>query len=53
MAILGTLFFQWLPADGWYDATQEIVWVSIGFYAVAFVAAFLLPKRAREDAAVH
>ena len=53
VAILGTLFFQWLPADGWYDATQEIVWVSIGFYAVAFVAAFLLPKRAREDAAVH
>jgi len=50
VAILGTLFFQWLPADGWYDATREIVWVSIGCYAVAFVAGFLLPKRAREDA---
>ena len=49
VAIIGTLFFQWLPDDGWYDATRAILLVSIGLYAVSFLAVFLLPKKARED----
>jgi EmrB/QacA subfamily drug resistance transporter len=52
VAVLGTLLFHWLPADGWYDATEAIGWVTIGCYAASFLAAFLLPMKAREDA-VH
>ena len=45
VAVLGTLFFQWLPGDGWSDATRAvIVWVSIACYAAAFVTV-LLPSR--------
>ena len=27
VAVLGTLFFQWIPEDGWYDATRAVIWV--------------------------
>jgi hypothetical protein len=50
VAIIGTIFFQWLPADGWVDSTEGIVWVSLACYAVSFLVAFLLPKEAREGA---
>ena len=50
VAIIGTIFFQWLPRDGWADSTKGIVWVSLGCYAVSFLVAFLLPKEAREGA---
>jgi EmrB/QacA subfamily drug resistance transporter len=49
VAVLGTLLFQWLPTDGWFDATREIIWVVIGCYAVSFAVVFLLPRHARED----
>ncbi len=51
VAILGTLFFQWLPAHGWDRATEWVIWVTIGCYAIAFLAVFLLPMKPREDAA--
>ncbi|MEZ0578826.1 DHA2 family efflux MFS transporter permease subunit [Nocardioides sp. MH1] len=50
VAVLGTLFFHWLPDQGWYDATQAISWVAVGLYGVSFLAAFLLPLKAREEA---
>jgi EmrB/QacA subfamily drug resistance transporter len=50
VAVLGTLFLQWIPTDGWVDATRAIILVTLGCYAVSFAAAFLLPMRAREDA---
>jgi len=50
VAIIGTVFFQWLPDHGWVEATKGIALVSIGCYAVSFLVAFLLPKRAREGA---
>jgi EmrB/QacA subfamily drug resistance transporter len=50
VAIIGTVFFQWLPEHGWADATKGIVWVSVACYAVSFLVAFLLPKQAREGA---
>jgi MFS family permease len=50
VAIIGTIFFQWLPSEGWADATKGIVWVSVACYAVSFLVAFLLPKEAREGA---
>jgi EmrB/QacA subfamily drug resistance transporter len=53
VAILGTLFFQWLPDNGWFDATRAVLLVSIGLYAVSFLAVFLLPMKAREDVAGH
>jgi len=53
VAVIGTVFFQWLPDDGWYDATRGILMVSIALYAVSFLAVFLLPMKAREDASAH
>ena len=50
VAIIGSLFFQWLPSDGWTDATKAVVVVSVACYAVSFLVAFLLPKEAREGA---
>ena len=53
VAVIGTVFFQWLPEDGWYDSTQSILLVSIGLYAVSFLAVFLLPMKAREESLAH
>jgi EmrB/QacA subfamily drug resistance transporter len=50
VAVIGTLFFQWLPDKGWFDATRAIAWVSVGCYVAAFLTVFLLPKKAREGA---
>ena len=50
VAIIGTMFFQWLPTDGWVDTTKAIIVVSVACYAVSFLVAFLLPKEAREGA---
>ena len=52
VAVLGTLFFRWVPTSGWGDATEAIAWVTVGCFAVSFLAAFLLPLKPREDA-VH
>lgn len=52
VAILGTVFFNWVPAHGWQTSTEWMAWVSIGCYAVAFIAAFLMPRKARE-ASLH
>jgi EmrB/QacA subfamily drug resistance transporter len=51
VAVLGTLFFHWLPADGFVDAIRWLVLISIASYAVCYAAAFLLPLKAREEAA--
>ena len=48
VAILGTVFFNWVPIHGWQTATEWMGWVSIGCYATAFAAAFLMPLKARE-----
>lgn len=51
VAVLGTLFFRWVPTSGWGDATEAIAWVTVACFAVSFAAAFLLPLRPREEAA--
>ncbi|WP_235547445.1 MULTISPECIES: DHA2 family efflux MFS transporter permease subunit [unclassified Nocardioides] len=48
VALLGTLLLEWIPEDGWFEATRSILWVTIGCYALAFAAVFLLPRFARE-----
>lgn len=55
VAVLGTVFFHWLPEHGFGISTRWVIWVTIGCYAAAFCSAFLLPMRAavREGAAGH
>lgn len=53
VAVLGTVFFHWLPTTGWFHGTGHLLWVVVGCYALAFVVAFLLPRKARADAALH
>jgi EmrB/QacA subfamily drug resistance transporter len=49
VAVLGTVYFSHITAEGWVDATRWVILVSIGCYAVSFAVAFLMPKQARED----
>lgn len=51
VAVLGTIFFHWLAGHGFSISTRWVTWVTIGCYTVAFLVAFLLPKRARDDGA--
>jgi EmrB/QacA subfamily drug resistance transporter len=60
IAILGTIFFHVLRfgPDGPVPSTVEgamrtVLWVVIGLLAVTLVTAFLLPRKAREDAPAH
>jgi len=48
VAVLGTVFFDWLPARGWTEATQALLAVSVGCYGVSFAVGFLLPRRSGE-----
>lgn len=50
VAVLGTIFFHWLPGHGYSLATRWVSWVTLGCYAVSFLAVFMLPMRARENA---
>ena len=49
VAVLGTVFFQWLPHHGWETSTRWIAWVTVGCFAASFLVAFLLPLKAREN----
>jgi len=53
VAALGTLFFHWVPMHGFSLATRWVIWVTLGCYATAFLAAFLLPLKPRPDGASH
>ncbi|MEV5412654.1 MFS transporter [Thermopolyspora sp. NPDC052614] len=60
VALLGTVFFgvgpaaHAAPAGGFGEAMRVTLWVVAGMFALAFVVAFLLPPRAREeDGAYH
>lgn len=54
VALLGTIFFDLLggvPTAGSFDqAMKTTLWVVAGMLLLTFVVAFLLPKRARENA---
>jgi MFS family permease len=49
VALLGTVFFDTLPAHGMQAAMRTTLWVAIGLIAVAAVLVFLLPRFARTD----
>jgi MFS family permease len=60
IAILGTVFFDILkvgphgPVPGTVlHGMQAALWIEVGLIAVTFLAAFLLPKRPRDDAPAH
>jgi EmrB/QacA subfamily drug resistance transporter len=53
VAVVGTLYFQWIPDDGWNGATRLVLWVAVAMSAVAFLVAFLLPRQARENVGAH
>ncbi len=48
VAILGSLFFHWLPANGYVTAIRWLTLVTIAGFVVAFAIAFTLPKKARD-----
>lgn len=57
IAILGTVFFHILkigpqgPTPGSVEhGMLATLWIEVGLLVVTFVAAFLLPKKARDDA---
>ncbi len=50
VALLGTLFFELLPGHLFIGALEWVVWVTVGFFALTFLIAFMLPKHAREGA---
>lgn len=52
VAVLGTIFFQLLPTDGFADAFGSVLGVAIGCWVASFAVVFLLPMRAREELVV-
>ncbi len=52
VAVLGTVFFQLLPTDGFADAFGSVLGVAIGCWVASFAVVFLLPMRAREELVV-
>jgi EmrB/QacA subfamily drug resistance transporter len=51
VAVLGSAYFHWLPEHGFVSAIRWLILLSLACYAVAFAAAFMLPRKAREDVA--
>ena len=51
VAVLGSAYFHWLPAQGFVTSIQWLTLLTVGCFGIAFAAGFLLPKHAREDAA--
>lgn len=48
VAVLGTLFFHWLPGHGFVGAIRWLLLVATGCYAVSFAVVFLMPRTARD-----
>ncbi|TCC65969.1 DHA2 family efflux MFS transporter permease subunit [Kribbella pittospori] len=53
VAVIGTIFFQLLPAHAFLGATKTAVLVAIGMFVVSLAVTWLLPKRAREGTPAH
>jgi len=51
VAVLGSAYFHWLPTHGFVTAIRWLTLLSIGCFALSFLVAFILPKKAREDGA--
>jgi len=53
VAVIGTVFFQLLPAHQFLGATKTSTLVAVGLFVVSLLVTFALPKRAREGAQAH
>jgi EmrB/QacA subfamily drug resistance transporter len=53
VAVIGTIFFQLLPAHQFLGATKSAILVAVGLFIVSLLVSFALPRRAREDASAH
>ncbi|MDX6248521.1 MAG: hypothetical protein QOF10_1881 [Kribbellaceae bacterium] len=53
VAVIGTVFFQLLPAHEFLGATKSSTLVAVGLFVVSLLVSFLLPKQAREGSAAH
>jgi EmrB/QacA subfamily drug resistance transporter len=53
VAVIGTIFFQLLPAHAFLGATKTTVLVAIVLFVLSFGVSWFLPKRAREVPAAH
>jgi EmrB/QacA subfamily drug resistance transporter len=53
VAVIGTIFFQLLPAHQFLGATKSATLVAVGLFIVSLLVTFALPKRAREGVPAH
>jgi EmrB/QacA subfamily drug resistance transporter len=51
VAVLGTVFFTTVGHDGFLAASKQVTLIALGLTVLAFLLAFLLPRRARAHAA--
>ncbi len=49
VAVLGTVFFELVPAHSFAGSMQAVALISGGLFVVSFACTFLLPKRARPE----
>lgn len=49
VAVLGTLFFHWLPGHGFVGAIRWLLLMAAGCYMVSFAVVFLMPRAARTE----
>ncbi|WP_433021682.1 MFS transporter [Kribbella sp. CA-294648] len=49
VAVIGTIFFQLLPAHQFLGATKSATLVAVALFALSLLVTFALPKRAREQ----
>ncbi|TDU87085.1 EmrB/QacA subfamily drug resistance transporter [Kribbella voronezhensis] len=50
VAVIGTVFFQLIPAHQFLGATKTSTLVAVGLLVVSLLVTFALPRRARDDA---
>jgi EmrB/QacA subfamily drug resistance transporter len=53
VAVIGTIFFQLLPAHQFLGATKSATLVAVALFILSLLVTFALPKRAREGAQAH
>ncbi|MBA3279252.1 MAG: DHA2 family efflux MFS transporter permease subunit, partial [Geodermatophilaceae bacterium] len=49
VAVVGTLFFQLLPTEGFLDSVESSLWAVVALFALTLPLVFLLPKKAQHE----
>jgi Na+/melibiose symporter-like transporter len=53
VAVIGTVFFQLIPAHQFLGATKTSILVAVGLFVISLAVTFALPQRAREGVSAH